>query len=78
MARFDGSNWTSYTPANSGLPEPYIYSIAAGVGTVYFGTARTGCAGFDGLDGKVQWTRMAPSPTSTATLGRITTLRTAA
>ncbi|MCK4547400.1 MAG: hypothetical protein KAW17_08155, partial [Candidatus Eisenbacteria sp.] len=64
VARYDGS-WTTYTPANSGLPDRYVYSIAPGNGEVYFGTGSSGCAGFDGVswdyyvtsnDPHTQWT----------------------
>lgn len=50
VARYTGSSWLSYTPASSGLPDPYIYSIAPVAGAVYFGTRTNGVASLAGLN----------------------------
>ncbi|MCD4747895.1 MAG: hypothetical protein K8R59_00865 [Thermoanaerobaculales bacterium] len=48
MTTFDGSTWTTYTPANSGLPESFVYSISSTGANLYFGTGGMWTAGFDG------------------------------
>ena len=48
LARFDGAVWTTYTPATTGLPGPYVTDVAPdGRGGVWVGTT-AGIARFDG------------------------------
>lgn len=48
VASYDNGSWDILTPANSGLPDPYVYSIANADGVTWFGTAHYGTAGYDG------------------------------
>src|SRR5688572_11357293 len=51
--RFDGTNWTSYTVANSGLPDDFVKGIAFDTAnTPWFATAG-GLAHFDGSNWQV-------------------------
>ena len=53
LTKFDGTNWTVYTPDNSGLPEGLIAGLAIDVqGNVWVGTENSGLGRFDG----VNWT----------------------
>ena len=53
VGKFDGSNWTIYTTANSPLPEDKIWSIAVDQdNVVWIGTETAGLVKFDG----VNWT----------------------
>jgi ligand-binding sensor domain-containing protein len=50
VSKYDGTNWTNYTPDNSGLDENQIFAIV--IDTLndirYFGTRVTGVSSFDG------------------------------
>ena len=51
MAKFDGTNWITYNPSNSGLPDGAVESIAIdGSGTKWIGTNDGGLAKFDGTN----------------------------
>ncbi|MCD4729724.1 MAG: T9SS type A sorting domain-containing protein, partial [Bacteroidales bacterium] len=54
LAKFDGTNWTTYNPSYLGLPDYKITSIAIdGSGTKWIGTDGGGLAKFDGTN----WTK---------------------
>jgi hypothetical protein len=51
VAKFDGSNWTTYTTSNSGLPDNSVWSIAVdGSGNKWLGITWGGLAKFDGTN----------------------------
>ncbi len=49
LAKFDGTTWTTYNTANSGLPNNYVRAIAIDAnGNKWIGTYGGGLAKFDG------------------------------
>ena len=53
LAKFDGSNWTTYDTSNSGLPDNVIRALAVDGSDIWVGAGESGLVKFDGSNWRI-------------------------